>query len=199
MEAIGIIPARYGSTRFPGKALVEIKGKTMIQRVYEQAKKAPSLKDVIVATDDQRIFKEVERFGGKVMITSQRCKSGTDRVAEVAKGLKEEIIVNIQGDEPFLAPEMIEEGLLPFKKDEEILIGTVATKIKDYSVYSNPNVVKVVVDKNNFALYFSRSPLPYLREVRFSSILPIYKHIGLYIFYITKRLWESKFMRDCIG
>ena len=182
MEAIGIIPARYGSTRFPGKVLVKIKGKTMIQRVYEQAKKSASLKDVIVATDDQRIFREVERFGGKAVMTSQRCKSGTDRVAEVAKKLKEEIIVNIQGDEPFLPPQMIEEGLLPFKKDKGILIGTIATKIKDYSVYNDPNVVKVAVDKDNFALYFSRSPLPYLREVKFSSILPIYKHIGLYIF-----------------
>ena len=108
MEAIGIIPARYGSTRFPGKVLVKIKGKTMIQRVYEQVKKSASLKDVIVATDDIRIFREVERFGGKAVMTSQRCKSGTDRVAEVAKGLKEEIIVNVQGDEPFLPPQMIE-------------------------------------------------------------------------------------------
>ena len=184
MEAIGIIPARYGSTRFPGKVLVKIKGKTMIQRVYEQAKKSASLKYVIVATDDIRIFKEVERFGGKAVMTPQRCKSGTDRVAEVAKRIREEIIVNIQGDEPFLPPGMIEEGILPFKKDKnkKILMGTIATKIKDYSVYNDPNVVKVVVDKDNFALYFSRSPLPYLREVKFSSILPIYKHIGLYIF-----------------
>ena len=184
MKILGIIPARYGSTRFPGKPLVDINGKTMIQRVYEQAKSCASLTDVIVATDDDRIFKEVSRFGGKVAMTSTEHQSGTDRCAEVTNNLNEiyDVVVNIQGDEPFINPEQIKQLCNCFT-DSKTQIATLLKKISNSEDLFNENKVKAVIDKNNFALYFSRNPIPYFRGEPKENWLnkhTYFKHIGIY-------------------
>ncbi len=192
-KAIGIIPARYASVRFPGKVLAMLWGKPIVQHVYERAKQAKTLSEVIVATDDERVKQVVESFGGKCALTSPDHPSGTDRVAEVACSLDGEVIVNIQGDEPLIPPEAIDAAVQPFFKDPSLKMTTLATPIHDESEYRNPNVVKVVVDREGFALYFSRSPLPYFRpkgkmgkEPEFSlptgaSVRPL-RHIGLYAY-----------------
>lgn len=179
-KVIGVIPARYASTRFPGKPLAIINGKTMIQRVYEQASKATSLTQVIVATDDQRIFDAVAAFGGKVVMTSEAHQSGTDRCAEVLEKLEEkpDAIINIQGDEPFIYPEQINQVAACFD-DSETEIATLAMKVKNLEELQNSNVVKVVKDKNGFALYFSRSAIPYKRNTAFAENV-FYKHVGIY-------------------
>lgn len=178
MKVTGIIPARYNSTRFAGKPLVDIAGKPMIQHVYERAVQAAVLDDVLVATDDERIYTRVEEFGGKAVMTSPDHATGTDRLAEAAAGLDSDLIVNIQGDEPLLAPESIEQAVLPLLKDTSVVMGTLKCRIDDTREISDPNVVKVVTDQNGYALYFSRSPIPYPREGE-----PVYyKHIGLYVY-----------------
>lgn len=184
MHITAIIPARYASTRLPGKPLLDIAGKPMIQHVYERAKKAGFVNKVIVATDDKRIFDCVEDFGGEAAMTSSSHKSGTDRLAEVARHLKSDIIVNVQGDEPLLEPEMVDEALRPFYNDVSIVMGSLKSEIRNESELNNPNIVKVVVDKNDFALYFSRYPIPYLRDgSRFTAHgSRHYKHIGLYVY-----------------
>lgn len=181
---IGVIPARYASTRFPGKPLVEIKGKSMIQRVYEQASKVKRLSEVIVATDDEKIFKHVKDFGGKVVMTSPDHDSGTSRCAEVIKKLTEEVgvVINIQGDEPFIDPAQI-ESLLDLFENENTEIGTLIKKIEDNTTLFNPNVPKVVINHENNALYFSRSTIPFLRgemEGHWLEKNTFYKHIGIY-------------------
>jgi len=184
MKIIGIIPARYDSKRFPGKVLADILGKPLIRRVYEQAKKVELLDDVLVATDNKEIFKVVENFEGKAIMTSSNCKSGTDRLAEVARGLDADIFVNIQGDEPLISPEVISKVAQELIKDKTINIATVARKITAQEELNNPNIVKVVLDNNGFALYFSRAQIPYVRHslelknLTFAS----YKHIGLYAY-----------------
>ena len=183
MKVIGIIPARYDSKRFPGKVLADILGKPVIQRVYEQARKAELLDEILVATDNEEIFKAVENFGGKaVMTSSSNCKSGTDRLAEVAGSLDGDIFLNIQGDEPLISPEVISEVAQTLIEDNAIEIATVARKITTQEELNNPNVVKVVIDNDGFALYFSRAQIPYVRdflEIRnLGSVC--YKHIGLY-------------------
>lgn len=188
-NSLGIIPARFASTRFPGKPLVDIGGKTMVQRVYEQASKS-ALGQVVVATDDQRIFDHVASFGGQVVMTSDQHPSGTDRCAEVAS-LSQfadfQFIVNVQGDEPFIAPAQINLALEVLARVENWPIATLARKIQSESNADllDPNMVKVVFDKHQRALYFSRWPLPFHRNLPQGKWLAegvFYKHIGLYAF-----------------
>ncbi len=184
---IGIIPARYASTRLPAKPLVDICGKPMIHRVYEQARRAKLIDRLIVATDDERIAGVVRKFGGEVILTPPGIRSGSDRVAFVAKSLAEgNIVVNIQGDEPLIAPEMIDQAIRPLADDPSIPVGTLVRKIDSVEEMLNPGIVKVVIDENGFALYFSRSPIPYARDMkRMEEWLEhhqYYKHIGLYVY-----------------
>lgn len=186
MKTVGIIPARFASTRFPGKPLAEIGGKTVIRRVYEQASKARRLDEVLVATDDERIFRHVESFGGQVVMSRQEHQSGTDRCAEAARRLDEaDIIINIQGDEPFIAPEQIDLVAEPLARRQSVQISTLARRIGREEELHNPNIVKVVFNRQQMAMYFSRSTIPYLRGLPPEQWLPsgvFYKHIGLYGF-----------------
>ncbi len=187
LRFVAIIPARYASTRFPGKPLVDIGGKTMIQRVYDQVSK--ELDDVYVATDDQRIFDKVLSFGGKVIMTSDAHRSGTDRCYEAFTKLEDwfDVVINVQGDEPFIQPEQI-EALKNCFADDETQIATLVKKITDkdgVEVLFNPNSPKVVIDKQNNALYFSRSPIPYKRgsdEKNWMAEHDYYKHVGVYAY-----------------
>ena len=187
LRFVAIIPARYASTRFPGKPLVDIGGKTMIQRVYDQVSKV--LDDVYVATDDKRIFDKVRSFGGKVIMTSDAHRSGTDRCYEAFTKLEDwfDVVINVQGDEPFIQPEQI-EALKNCFADDETQIATLVKKITDkdgVEVLFNPNSPKVVIDKQNNALYFSRSPIPYKRgsdEKNWMSEHDYYKHVGVYAY-----------------
>ena len=176
MKVLGIIPSRYESTRFPGKSLIDIMGKTMIQRVYEQAKKSKQLDDLVVATDDQRIFEEVKSFGGSVIITGKHHKNGTERCLEVAQSLQAQFVVNIQGDEPFIQPEQIDELCSIISSDTDL--ATLIKRIKDPSDLGNPNLVKVVKSLDDHALYFSRSPIPFDRSMNKAPTLPRKKFIG---------------------
>lgn len=188
MKILGIIPARYASTRFPGKPLTIINGKSMIQRVYEQALKAEMLNDVVVATDDERIYNAVLSFGGKVVMTSSEHKSGTDRCAEVVMTIndKYEAVVNIQGDEPFINPEQINQiASLISQKDSQI--ASLCKPIKDADELFDNNVVKVVFDIKGNALYFSRHTIPFMRNVEnearsWMNSHTFYKHIGIYAY-----------------
>jgi 3-deoxy-manno-octulosonate cytidylyltransferase (CMP-KDO synthetase) len=177
VEAVGVIPARYRSTRLEGKVLADIWGKPMIQHVYERACQAALLDRVIVATDDERIRKAVESFGGLAVMTSPHHPSGTDRVGKVVEDMDVNIVVNIQGDEPLIPPLAINMAVDSLLKDPSIPMATLMQKVTDSEELANPNVVKVVTDRNGFALYFSRSPIPYPRQKNDS---PMYKHIGLY-------------------
>lgn len=188
MKILAIIPSRYGSTRFPGKPLIQIEGKTMIQRVYERSSSA--FKHVCVATDDQRIFDEVIRFGGDVVMTSSSHRSGTDRCFEAMKIIEErdavkfDIIVNVQGDEPFISPEQLLELISCFD-DSGTKIATLVKRFSPEEDIFNTNSPKVVISKDFYALYFSRNAIPFQRGVDFkewSGIMPYYKHIGLYAF-----------------
>lgn len=184
MKIAGIIPARYGSTRFPGKPLAMIDGKTMIRRVYEQASQATSLDVVVVATDDERIANEVDSFGGKAMMTSTAHRSGTERCAEVAARLdgNYDVAINIQGDEPFIDPVRI-DLLAGMFGNPEVDIATLSSVITDTADIVNPNVVKLVAGTDGRALYFSRSPIPHLRGVDSGSWFDHHKflkHIGIY-------------------
>jgi len=186
MKTLGIIPARYGSTRLPGKPLIEIGGKSIIQRVYEQVTAARLVDDVIVATDDERIFQHVIRFGGAVQMTADTHQSGTDRCAEIAGELTSyDLVVNIQGDEPFILPTQIDLVVQPLLESPRFSIATLAKPIRDNKDIFNPNIVKVVVNRQNQALYFSRSPIPHHRNVpeeEWSAQGNFFKHIGLYAF-----------------
>ena len=184
MKVLGIIPARFASSRFPGKPLIDLKGKTMIQRVYEGAIKSKLIDLLIVATDDTRIRDEVLRFGGNVEMTSEKHNSGTDRCAEVAEKYPEyDLIVNIQGDEPLVDFKQLDQLIQVFEK-ESIQIATLATKKITSEELENPNRIKIVVDKNNSALYFSRSAIP--NQINFKgdglSSYPFLRHIGLYAY-----------------
>jgi len=181
LKITAIIPARYESSRFPGKPLVEINNQPMIEHVYKRVEKADLIDQVIVATDDRRIAEAVKNFGGKVEMTSTNHKSGTDRIAEVAKDLDSDIIVNVQGDEPLIKPVMIDQVVKPFTNNKDLLMTTLRKKIDDLNEINNPNVVKVVTDDNNFALYFSRATIPYQRKDH-SGHVDYYKHIGVYAF-----------------
>lgn len=184
MKILGIIPSRFASTRFPGKPLINIDGKTMIQRVYEQAKKASSLTNVIVATDDDKIFNHVKSFGGNVMMTSSSHESGTDRCAEVLEksDTKFDVVVNIQGDEPFIDPEQINLLSACFN-DKKTDIATLVKAIKTEEELFNPNRPKVHFDANNFAIMFSRNVIPEPKNLTKEAWIKehqFYKHIGIY-------------------
>ncbi|NNM15183.1 MAG: 3-deoxy-manno-octulosonate cytidylyltransferase [Bacteroidia bacterium] len=186
MNCIGIIPARFGSTRFPGKPLAEIAGKSMIQRVYEQASKSKHLKKVLVATDDDRILKHVSSFGGAAMMTSENHVNGTQRCEEVVSNLNEsyDVVINIQGDEPLIQPKLI-DSVCEIFEIPDIEIATLITKIDSSEDLLNPNVVKVVTDKNGSALYFSRSPIPYNKNIQADKLpddVSYLQHIGLYAY-----------------
>ena len=183
MNAVAIIPARYASTRLSGKPLINILGKPMIQHVYERCKEAKTINRVLVATDDKRIFDAVEAFGGEAVMTSQAHETGTDRLAEVASNIDAELVVNVQGDEPLIKPEMIDEAVLPLLEDRSIVMGTLNSVLTDQDELSSPSVVKVVVDKNDNALYFSRHPIPYISDISKKPGRSVhYKHVGLYVF-----------------
>ncbi|MCF8220270.1 MAG: 3-deoxy-manno-octulosonate cytidylyltransferase [Cryomorphaceae bacterium] len=179
MKVLGIIPARYGSSRFPGKPLIDIKGKTMIQRVYEGASKCPDLNRVIVATDDDRIFDHVQAFGGEAMMTLSTHQSGTERCGEIAARFPElDIVVNIQGDEPLVDPRQLSLLIKAFNH-QEVNIATLVSQHIDMATLNNPNRIKVVVNHKNDALLFSRAAIPFVQHP--SSVVPL-RHIGLYGF-----------------
>lgn len=182
MKIIGVIPARYASTRFPGKPLADINGKPMIQHVYESARKSKRLNRLVIATDDKRIFNAVSKFWGEVVMTSSKHKSGTDRIGEVAAmpGFKDaDLIVNIQGDEPFIDHRNIDKAIEPLIKDKDIQVATLAAKIDDIREINDPNTVKVFFDKEKFAIDFSRKVKPYNQGKKKANF---YKHIGLYVY-----------------
>ena len=188
MKILGIIPARFASSRFPGKPLVDIAGKSMIRRVYEQCIKSSGLNKVIVATDDQRIFDHIKSFGGDAIMTSDKHKSGTDRCEEVAKQFPEfGICINIQGDEPLIDPAQIDLLIACFKQ-ENVFIATLAKKINTNEELFNQNSPKVVLDKNSDAIYFSRTPIPFQRNRTQDNWLNnhnYFKHIGIYAYRST--------------
>ena len=177
-KIVGVIPARYGSSRFPGKVLADISGKSMIQRVYERASLSKTLNELVVAVDDPRVKEKVEEFGGKAILTGAEHQSGTDRIAEVVEKVPADIVVNIQGDQPLLDPNMIDEAVLPMIDNPDIHMSTLKQEIGKED-FDDPGVVKVVVDDNNFALYFSRSLIPYPRH---DQNLRVFEHVGLYVY-----------------
>jgi 3-deoxy-manno-octulosonate cytidylyltransferase (CMP-KDO synthetase) len=194
VEILAVIPARYGSTRFEGKPLADILGKPMIQHVYERVSQSKLIEKVVVATDDQRIMAAVHQFGGRAVMTSPQHSTGTDRVAEVARKLRSEIIVNVQGDEPLIKGSVIDKAIRPLLNDKALAMSTLATKMNDVKDWNNPNIVKVVIDLKGFALYFSRSPIPYPRDLIMEQPISascvgtapfpkeVFKHIGVYIY-----------------
>src|SRR5580698_9529538 len=165
-KVVVVSPARYGSTRLPGKPLVSLAGQPMIRRVYDRAKSAESVHDVIVATDDDRIIQVVQAFGGKARMTRQDHRTGTERVAEVAAHVEGDVFVNVQGDEPPLDPAAVDTAVEALLEDEHNTVATVATPIKTPADIMDPNVVKVVLDFDENALYFSRAPIPWVRDTK---------------------------------
>ncbi len=179
MKVLCVIPARYASTRLPGKPLLDIAGKPMICRVYDRAIQAKCVSETIVATDDERIITVVESNGGKAMMTRSDHSTGTDRLAEVAEAFSDvDLIINVQGDEPLIEPSLIDELAAVFEADSELKMATVKTPMTNRTEIENPNNVKVVTDKEGYALYFSRSVVPYPRNAG----CPVYKHIGIYAY-----------------
>ncbi|MBR1886496.1 MAG: 3-deoxy-manno-octulosonate cytidylyltransferase [Schwartzia sp.] len=180
MKILCVIPARYASTRLPGKPLKDVAGKPMICRVYDRAAQAKTLSGVVVATDDERILQAVEAHGGRAMMTARNHPTGTDRLAEVAAAYPDiDLIINVQGDEPLIEPSLIDELGRAFADDAGLKMATVMTPMEDEAERKNPNNVKVVTDKAGYALYFSRSLLPYPRN---DTGTPVYKHIGIYAY-----------------
>lgn len=194
MRIIGIIPARYASTRFPGKPLIDLKGKSMIQRVYEGAKASSQLSDVIVATDDRRIYDHVLGFGGKVFMTSEEHTTGTDRCGEVAQEVHADVVINIQGDEPLVDHRQLDQLCETFK-DEKVQIATLGIPMThDVSDLNDPNRIKIVKAANGDAIYFSRSAIPFERSERG---YPFMRHIGLYAFR-TETLLQLIQLKPCL-
>jgi 3-deoxy-manno-octulosonate cytidylyltransferase (CMP-KDO synthetase) len=203
-QVAAVIPARYGSSRFEGKPLADILGKPMIQRVYEGVCHSKLIGEVIVATDDDRILDAVRAFGGRAVMTSASHATGTDRVAEVARKLKAEIVVNVQGDEPLINGGVLDKAIRPLLTDQSIPMSSLMTAMEKVEDWLNPNLAKVVVDRKNFALYFSRSPIPFPRDFQTGhlysaplegrKILPkgVFKHIGVYVY---RREFLMKFSR----
>lgn len=184
---VGIIPARFASTRLMGKPLADIGGKPMIQHTWQSAKKSKLLDKVVIAVDDEKLFKVAKDFGAEVYMTPQNVASGSDRIAIVTEQLEDAaIVVNIQGDEPFIKGKMIDEAIEPLLFDRKVSVSTLAKRIISVEEMKSPSVVKVVFDYNNFAMYFSRSPIPFVREARTNlqrvENAEIYKHIGLYVY-----------------
>jgi 3-deoxy-manno-octulosonate cytidylyltransferase (CMP-KDO synthetase) len=179
-KILGVIPARFASSRFPGKVLAQIASKSMLQRVYERASLARYLTATIIATDDERIYDAARSFGARVVMTRADHVSGTDRVAEAASAENAELVVNIQGDEPLIEPAAIDAAILPLAHDPGIVMGTLKKAIEDPREVTDPNVVKVVTDRNGDAIYFSRCPIPYERDQAGPGTH--FKHIGLYVY-----------------
>lgn len=183
---VAIIPARYASQRLPAKPLADICGKPMVQHVYERSSKASTVDSVIVATDDERIATVVRGFKGDAMMTPANLQTGTDRIAFAVKSIPEaDIVVNVQGDEPLIEPSMIDQAVRPLLEDSSVLVGTLIRKIEHTDELLNPGIVKVVIDQDCDALYFSRSPIPFGRDLPPDKWLAngtYYKHIGLYVF-----------------
>lgn len=180
MNVIGVIPARYQSTRFEGKVLADILGKPMIQYVWERGKESLLLDDLVIACDDERVAAVAKEFGAKVVLTAKAHASGTDRIIEVVNPLDVKIVINIQGDEPLIHPTMIDTVAQALLDDNTVSMATIMKKIEDPNEINDPNVVKVVVDKNNFALYFSRATIPHHAQNSEVKAAVYYKHIGLY-------------------
>lgn len=196
---IGIIPARFASSRLPGKPLLDIEGKSMLQRTYESAKKSRLLSDVVIAVDNERVYDVAKSFGAQVEMTPKELETGTDRIAYVAEKLSTaDIIVNIQGDEPFIPGKMIDEAIEPLLFDKNISVSTLAKLIRSVDELNSHAIPKVVFDYNSNALYFSRSPIPFVREgvsdKQKLRIADIYKHIGLYVFRKSSLLQFTKLM-----
>jgi 3-deoxy-manno-octulosonate cytidylyltransferase (CMP-KDO synthetase) len=202
LKVIGVIPSRFASKRLSAKPLVDLLGKTMVQRVYEQVKKARLLDRVVVATDDARIEKCVRAFGGEVILTSPDIQSGSDRVAVVASQVDGDIFVNIQGDEPLIAPEMIDQAVQILLEDTSISVGTLIKQIDTIDDLMNSNVVKVVLNHQMRAIYFSRAPIPYIRDeankARWLEMHTFYKHIGLYTYRREFLMQYSKLPTSCL-
>lgn len=187
MNIVGIIPARFASTRLMGKPLAKIGGKPMIQHTYESALKSKLLSEVIIAVDDEKVFEVVQSFGGSAMMTPKDIPTGSDRLAYVIESRNDvDIIVNIQGDEPFIPGRMIDEAIEPLLFDKKVEVSTLAKKITEVEELKNNSIPKVVFDYNNYAMYFSRSSIPFVREGRTLSDklkrTEIFKHIGLYVY-----------------
>ena len=180
MKVLCVIPARYASTRLPGKPLADICGKPMICRVYDRAKLAKRVEKTVVATDDERVKRAVEEDGGEAVMTRKDHNSGTDRLAEAVAGYPDmNLVINVQGDEPLIEPNVIDRLAAAFDDDEDLMMATVKARMDDEEDMRNPNNVKVVTDKDGYALYFSRSLMPYPRE---DTDCPVYKHIGIYAY-----------------
>ncbi|HQI41042.1 MAG: 3-deoxy-D-manno-octulosonate cytidylyltransferase [Ignavibacteriales bacterium UTCHB2] len=184
---LGVIPARFASTRLMGKPLADIGGKSLLQHTYEGASKSKLLDKIVIAVDDEQVAKTAKKFGASVIMTPKDCQTGSDRIAIVAKEFpRADIIVNIQGDEPFISGMMIDQAIEPLIFDPDVNVSTLAKLIDKVEELESPSVVKVVFDYKNFALYFSRSPIPFVRDAKNSKEMlenaDIYKHIGLYVF-----------------
>jgi len=182
MKAIGVIPARWGSTRFEGKVLAKLKGKYLIQHVWEKIRQSRLLDGVLIACDDERVMKAAEEFGAKAVMTSSKHPSGTDRIAEAVRSLAVEVVVNIQADEPLIEPKVIDHLVQTLLDDKACMMATAIKLIEDEQDVANPNIVKVVVDQNRHALYFSRAMIPYNRDKRKFKDMHYYKHLGLYAY-----------------
>jgi 3-deoxy-manno-octulosonate cytidylyltransferase (CMP-KDO synthetase) len=181
-KILGVIPARFASSRFPGKVLATISSKPMLQHVYERASMARYLASTIIATDDERVAAVARSFGGRVRMTRADHLSGTDRVAEVASAEDAAIVVNIQGDEPLIDPDAIDAAILPLVHEDSVDMATLKKRIEDVREITDPNVVKVVTAANGDAIYFSRSAIPYVRDPEGAPATPYFKHIGLYVY-----------------
>lgn len=182
MDVVGVIPARYASSRFEGKVLAQILGKTMLQRVWEQAKQAMLLDELIIACDDERIAKAAKEFGAKFVLTAKGHASGTDRICEVVNPLDVRVIVNIQADEPLIHPTMIDSAARALLDDKTLSMTTIMKALDEPEIINDPHVVKVVIDKNNFAIYFSRAPIPFHAQNSQVTVPVYFKHIGLYAY-----------------
>lgn len=180
MKTIGVIPARWASTRFQGKVLADIQGKPMIQHVWKKAKQCRLLDEVMIACDDRRVFRVAQEFGAKVALTSPRLATGTDRIVQAVENLRVDIIINIQGDEPLMDPKTIDALTAALIEDKTCIMATVIKEITKLEDLNNPNVVKVVIDQNRNALYFSRSLIPFNRDSVKVNTVRYFKHLGLY-------------------
>ena len=180
MGALAVIPARYGSTRFPGKPLAQLAGKPVIQHVYERVAQAHRVEETVVATDDPRIVEAVERFGGRAVMTSPTARSGTERVAEVARAHSAQVVVNVQGDEPLVHPEMVDQVVDFLTRHRAVPMASLMRRVEHDEALTNPNVVKVVVDRDGFALYFSRAPIPFVSGRPTADEPLAYQHVGMY-------------------
>jgi 3-deoxy-manno-octulosonate cytidylyltransferase (CMP-KDO synthetase) len=182
MKAVGVIPARWASTRLPGKVLIDICGKPMVQHVWERAKACRSLSDVIIACDEPQVLEHCRSFGAKTILTDKNHASGSDRVAEAIRDVETDVVVNIQADEPLIDPKLIDALVDALAVDKDSVVATPIKRINNEAEYQDPNVVKVVADKDGHALYFSRAPIPLKRDDKAVDLSRYFKHLGIYAF-----------------